>query len=346
MAQAAASGRSIRGLLEGAPQYRDSHQRQWDNVEQFVREHLAELAAVPYEPEVSMPMPALPSKATTVKPSRAVPGIMGTFLDEPIQRHQQSDHSAATRPAPHAAEAAAAAEALSDRPPTRAAALAAAAKLQQIGPTGNNFPAPGSATHGPQYRPANPDRALELNCAQLGVAVRASRIAMAGRGLFNGPRARAKGELVAYVFGKFLLEEQWSSLLHRGVDPSHREGEEDFAELARRGVFCAVTVPQQPSGATILLMSRQSPAMLINHAQPPRANVSLDAPSHSYDPLRQPHQCRYFGVYTTGPVAPEEELLADYGWQSGVWQLARRRATVSLSSPPPPTDECDTPPLQ
>lgn len=201
-----------------------------------------------------------------------------------------------------------------------------------------NFPPPNAPDQ--RYRATADDAeaaaTLTANAASLHLEVRPSLIAEAGRGIF-ATRDFEDGTVIGYMWGKFVEEESWQSI-KRGVDPTHRSGEEDFVAPVNRGIWCCIAVDQLANGCDRLLASRQCPMAYINHTDSSgAANVSLDATM--LEQLSDDVAVRYkhIPIRCTRRVARGEELLSQYGWSPADWnEVARRRAKRHRVQPRPP----------
>lgn len=77
----------VRELMCGSPSYSETLKRQRANLDTFLANNLAEFDAMPYEPWTAH-SPHLTDKSVSVRSSSVAAGILGVYLNEPIQTHQ------------------------------------------------------------------------------------------------------------------------------------------------------------------------------------------------------------------------------------------------------------------
>ena len=236
----------------------------------------------------------------------------------------------------------------------RATAAAANAALRQEPARKHNLPpsiseqtassASASAAqhaHAQFYHPvAQWENGLHANAALLRLEVKKSGVRMrgAGCGVF-AMRAIQQGEIIAYLCGKFVAQEEWESIQTHGKElPCRwRDGEEEYAAPARRGSYRCVAVPMQSDGASLLLASEQCPAAYINQGEEADINVEIQFPQHAFSEDDQPAY-QYLPVCARQGIAEGQELLTSYGYKLTApqpAQSARRsgRHTLTESSP-------------
>lgn len=73
--------------MRGSPSYSETLQRQRSNLNTFLADNIAAFDAMPYEPWTA-PSPHLTDKSVSVRSSSVAAGILGVYLNEPIQTHQ------------------------------------------------------------------------------------------------------------------------------------------------------------------------------------------------------------------------------------------------------------------
>jgi hypothetical protein len=182
------------------------------------------------------------------------------------------------------------------------------------------------------YRVDSWEWGLMTNMRLLGTEVSLSMSlpnAEAGLGLF-ATRNFAEGELVGYLWGKFVTPAAWTAIQQRSIDPSFLSGEEDYVAPVKQGIMRVMEVPTQQNGASLLLASQQCPAAYINQGvDEETCNVQIVAPTDRFDsgcPVSSAYQYIEFRVHTqTGQgVNAGEEFQVDYGWDSKQLQQARQ----------------------
>jgi hypothetical protein len=189
----------------------------------------------------------------------------------------------------------------------------------------NNYPPADAAEAGEEackqiYRPDLWEYGLQTNCRLLGTVVQLSDMlpnGEAGLGLF-ATRRFEEGEIVGYLWGKFVAQEEWDSIKIRGFDPSHRGAEEDYATPVKQGIHRVVSVELQDNGASLLLASQQCPMAYINQGHGPQTNnVDIVFPDDPFDDTVHPAYTYIRFVVKTSDgagVAPGEEFTTSYGW--------------------------------
>jgi hypothetical protein len=174
------------------------------------------------------------------------------------------------------------------------------------------------------------DGSLQHNLANAGVYVALSTIPSGGSGLF-ALRAMAADTLLGHVWGKLVPNHVWSSMYSSEfdhIDETHIEGEEDYAQWAKRGVLRGVGWPSITEYDT-LIVSQECAAAYINHSDDEKKrNVQFDIgdADEMTKQLASSERYRSIPVRTTRAVEQGEELLIDYKWNSQVWQVARDNA--------------------
>ena len=175
---------------------------------------------------------------------------------------------------------------------------------------------------------AESDYQLNVNCQLLHVQCNLSQIRSngeAGLGLFAA-KSFAEGETIGYLWGKFVSEEQWQSIVERRLDPTAEQPpgfSEDYVTPASRGIFRCIAVPQQDSGADRLLGSEQCPMSYINHGHGEGSdNVKIVVPNEPYSIA---HGYKYIRFVAIKPISCSEELTTTYGWSQQTWMKAQTR---------------------
>jgi len=198
----------------------------------------------------------------------------------------------------------------------------------------NNYPPADSSeisdAEGKQiYRIDNWEYALETNCRLLSTSVRLSDVlpnGAAGLGLF-ATRHFEEGEIIGFLWGKFVAQEEWDSMVKRGVDSTHRGVEEDYVTPIKNGIYRSLSVPVQSNGATLLMASQQCPMAYINQGHGEATNnVDIIHPKYPFDSAVQPaYKYVEFVVKTKDGqgVSTGEELTTNYGWNKQYLQELR-----------------------
>jgi hypothetical protein len=212
--------------------------------------------------------------------------------------------------------------------PPRSAAQRANAALSAQPKRTNNYPPADSAEIGDEqgkqiYRLDHWEYGLETNARLLRTSVRLSEIlpgGEAGLGLF-ATKNFEEGETVGYLWGKFILQEEWNTLQTRQVDPSHRAGEEDYAGPVSQGINRVVTVPMQENGATLLLASQQCPMAYINQGHDAATNnVKIVFPAHAFDAEIDKPAYKYIKLVVETQdgrgIKLGDEFTTSYGWKA------------------------------
>jgi len=251
--------------------------------------------------------------------------------------------AAAASAPPHRAAAAAAAAV--PRAPPRAAAVAAQhaihASSESAGPPlSDNYPpinpSKCQTEHGHKrqlYRIDNWEYGLQSNAKFLGTEVAVSDMlpdAQAGLGLF-ATRRFEEGELVGYLWGKFVTREQWTAIKHRQFDATWRQGEECYVSPVKQGIQRLVEVPPQQNGACMLLASQQCPIAYINQGFAQETyNVEMVAPQDRFDGARastaSAYQYMEFRVRTQQQqgIHAGEEFQVNYHWEKKEIEQAQK----------------------
>jgi hypothetical protein len=293
----------------------------------------------------------LRSRMLSVDPSPAAHWAhTGVIIAAP----QTSSHHAAV-PQPQAAAAAAqpnrsapAAEALglsAARPSARASAVRAGDAIRASSKrrgTPNCPPAEAARcelTPKQLYRVDDWEYALTTNSRLLGTYVSLSNVlpdGLAGLGLYAS-RDFAEGELLGFLWGKFVTTHEWEAICTRHHDATYTPGEEDYVAPVRQGIHRALSVPLQANGADMLLASQQCPAAYINQGHGPETNnVELVTPSEAFDDATSP--ARAYGymrvVVRTADgrgVRRDEELTTQYNWQPEAMQRLQELYAAHLN---------------
>lgn len=217
----------------------------------------------------------------------------------------------------------------------RAAAAAATAKLLQPSPVMHvcNYPPSDLSSFTAQaagqqfyWSPVAWQIGLLENCRLLHTRVAASRVRADGRaglGLF-ATQAFAEGATLGYMWGRFATQDEWDSIVHRGVElrPYHsaRLGElaEDFVAPVQQGIHRCLAVPDQEHGATLLMASEQCPMAYMNHGDSAAVrNVRIAVPATAFSCRDQPAYQYVPCVVCTSHgrgIAKGDEILTTYEW--------------------------------
>lgn len=215
---------------------------------------------------------------------------------------------------------------------------AAAARNQRVP---NNYPPSDTALcalkPAQMYRRDRWEYGLTNNSALLGTQVALSGVqpdGLAGLGLFANRRFE-EGQVVGYLWGKFLREDQWVALTTRYVDTTvfdpNDEQEEDYVSPVQQGIHRGLSVPLQEDGASYLVASQQCPAAYINqgHAEE-TCNVKFNVPTHAFDcstPVDRAYRYLEVVVHTANGrgVDALDEFTVDYGWKPEVFAELKLR---------------------
>jgi hypothetical protein len=264
-------------------------------------------------------------RAAPITPSRAAAAASAAPAAAAAAPKQAAAPTPAAPRLPPSKPAAAPAAAISRARVPRIAAQRANEALQAEPERRNNYPPVDSAdvsdVVGKQiYRVDNWEYGLQTNCRLLGTVVQLSEVlpdGAAGLGLFAG-RNFAEGEVVGFLWGKFVAQEEWDTIIYRHFDPSHRAGEEDYATPVKQGIHRVLSVQLQDNGASLLLASQQCPMAYINQGHGPQTNnVAIVFPKHPFDDAVHPaYKYIRFVVKTESGrgVQQGEEFTTDYGW--------------------------------
>jgi hypothetical protein len=186
------------------------------------------------------------------------------------------------------------------------------------------------------YDLAHSDTALTFNCAAQGFDVVHGEH---GRALV-ARRAFKQGAIAGYMWGKLVSEEVHAAIYSTSRDPTHHEGEEDYAMPMKQGVWRTV---ETGDAGSLLLVSGQCPMSLINHSSDAsRRNVSIDLTQDSYRvcalTMDKADLWRSFPIVVKQPICIGEQIFADYGWKEKDWQYVKRlhrRQRQEFPSPSP-----------
>jgi hypothetical protein len=173
---------------------------------------------------------------------------------------------------------------------------------------------------------------LALAASRLDLHIRSSSISGAGLGVF-ACRAFQAGEVVGYVHGKVVSAEVWASISTDGMDPTHRDGEEDFAAPFTQGVNCCAEIDLQADGTCKILVSRQCPMAFINDPRDAdKCNISIVCTGRGQLSCDATQRSKVFPVLATRVIRAGDELMTDYGWTQAAWNDVLRRAHASRTS--------------
>jgi hypothetical protein len=227
---------------------------------------------------------------------------------------------------------------------SRASAQRATAALSQAashGKTANYPPADAAECAGIPaqiYRRDDWEYGLTTNSQLLSAIVRVSNVlpnGLAGLGLFAS-RWFAEGELLGFIWGKFVTWEDWKAIRNRHRDNTWVEGEENYVIPVQRGIHRALTVPMQSNGATMLLASEQCPIAYINQGHGAATNnVELEYPTDAFDTdCSQATAYRYYrAVVRTADgrgVQQGEEFTTNYHWAAENFQEMKENYATYL----------------
>lgn len=215
---------------------------------------------------------------------------------------------------PHAAPV----RAVRDVPPRSCRVPAGA--MKEEGSATHILPPSGDARQ--VYDHSQPAASLQTNCQQLGFSIGSSPF---GRALV-AERAFKTGEVAGHMWGKLVDTAVHSAISSSFVDPSYREGEEDYCTPIKEGIWRTV---ETGDAGEVLLVSEQCPMSLINHSETvEQRNVSIDLTSTSYrriaPTLKKEERWRVFEILVTRPIAAGEQLYADYGWSDKDWKVLKQ----------------------
>jgi hypothetical protein len=195
---------------------------------------------------------------------------------------------------------------------------------------GNNYPIASSRDSCEIYlAPSDMMEALLFNCNVLGVVLALSQLepnGAAGLGIFAARKFK-KGEVIGYLWGKFIEKDDWESILSHKGDPTHVEGEEDYVEPVRQGIFRCMEVAVQGHKADYLLASEQCPMAYMNeHRDEEGANACINFPTEALNSSgSSPHE--YIEVRATKTIQRGTEILTTYDSkaQSSIRAKVQRR---------------------
>jgi len=172
------------------------------------------------------------------------------------------------------------------------------------------------------YRVEQWEYCLSTNSQLLGAQVQLSDVlpeGQAGLGLF-ATRDHDEGEVLGYLWGKFVTEDQWEAIVRRHRDNTFEQGQEDYVTPVQRGIHRALSVPPQSNGASLLLASQQCPIAYINQGHDASTNnVEFRFPDEPFENIAPRGSAfRYFSVIVKTcdgrGVRRGEEFTTDYGW--------------------------------
>lgn len=256
-------------------------------------------------------------------PAAAATAPLSTRSPASVAQHRA--HPAASR-APAAAAASAVRHPPSaSRAPQRTAARAANDALQAAFVRTDCYPPayiPAAAAVGKAqlYRVNDWEYGLRTNSALLHTSVQLSDMmpdGLAGLGLF-ATKDFAEGEVIGWLWGKFVTQDDWDAIKFRGQDNTHRAGEEDYVTPVKQGIHRVMNVIMPPNGCDLLLASQQCPMAYINQGHGVGTNnVEIRFPQHPFD-AATPRAYQYipFVVKTAAGrgVSKDEEFTTDYHW--------------------------------
>lgn len=200
-----------------------------------------------------------------------------------------------------------------------------------------NYPPAGCLKQ--RYRTGLATHTLVENCNLLGVEIiesgHSSVGAKAGRGL-RAVNNFDEGQVIGWLWGKFVAEEMWTDDITNGRDPTHIDGAEDYVQPALDGIWRCLHVPQQECGATLLIGSEQCPMVLINSGDPDldlNVNVSINIPDHRLDAtINDPLAYQYIEFVACKTIYAGQELLTQYEWDDAAWAEVKKRVKNASSS--------------
>jgi hypothetical protein len=192
--------------------------------------------------------------------------------------------------------------------------------------------------HGSKQIYLQPDRmrGLQLNCDFTHVRIVADSMMTwdghdSGRGVV-ACKDFAAGDVIGWLWGKFIDPTDWLALRTRGWDNSAEPGGEDFVTPVREGVFRCCSIPvQTPS---LLLASEQCPMAYVNQgASQHTTNVRIVIPEHVLVPpggeFDRATAFQYIEVKATKAIRNGEELLTWYNWTKETWDDAAKLAVAA-----------------
>jgi hypothetical protein len=190
------------------------------------------------------------------------------------------------------------------------------------------------------YRIDNWEYGLQQNAKLLDTGIAVSDMlshAQAGLGLFASRRFE-EGELVGYLWGKFVTREEWIAIDERQFDVTWRQGEECYVTPVKQGIQRVMEVPPQQNGAALLLASQQCPMAYINQGYSTETyNVEIVPPPDYFDGGRASKASAYqyieFRVRTPRRqgVNQGEEFQVDYHWSKSQMAKAQKAYLAHLA---------------
>lgn len=283
--------------------------------------------------------------AGSVRPTLLALGQAGSVAPGPAHAARAGHSAAAAAAWPNASAAA--------RPPARAAGQRASEAIRAASPLGqrqsraaSNYP-PVQACDclsdgipAQIYRLDDWEHGLTQNSRLLNTYVSRSKVlpdGKAGLGLFAS-RDFEEGEVVDYLWGKFVTTADWESISRRHHDNTFIQGEENYVLPVQQGIHRVIGVPAQPeTEADMLLASEQCPVAYINQGDGQGAdNVQIVVPLEAFDP-DTPASCAYrylpFVVRTQDQrgVSMHEEFTTQYHWGAGVMEQLKAKYVKHLA---------------
>jgi hypothetical protein len=156
-------------------------------------------------------------------------------------------------------------------------------------------------------------KSLDFNCAMLNTNASKSNVDNADKGLFSTKQFTRANERLGWYWGKQVSECAWQMMINKGVDPTHREGEEDYITPIKAGSWRCKSL----ESGLVLLGSEQCPFTFLNHSK--SANVKM------VETKPTTHAYQFIEVIALRNIAKGEELLLNYGWEPPIWTIVKSR---------------------